>query len=67
MDNEKHRGDLTLLKAGQVAQLLGLSTRKIWSMASQGDLPRVKFGSATRFRVADVDALIQQGREAATA
>jgi len=52
-----------LLKVSEVADRLGLSQRKIWSLASEGALPKVRIGAAVRFDPRDVDALIEQSRE----
>lgn len=48
-----------LLRQDEVAEILGVSTRTVRSLAAAGDLPRVVLGRrATRYRRDDVDALI---------
>lgn len=72
--NAQRRNDLTtpapptasgapdrLLRIGEVQTLTSLSARKIFSLASTGQLPRVKLGRATRFRLSDVQQLIRRG------
>lgn len=41
------------------ASYLSISTRLLDGLAAQGKLPRVKIGSKTLFRVADLDAFIE--------
>ncbi len=53
--------DDRLLKACEAAELLGLSVRMIHRLVSTGDLPKVKLGKAARFRLSDVQALMQSG------
>lgn len=50
-----------LLKATEAADLLGVSVRMVHRLVSTGDLPKVKLGKAARFRLSDVEALMQKG------
>jgi excisionase family DNA binding protein len=53
-------GPAPLLAVGEVAAILGLSRATVWRMADAGELARVRIGSrAVRFRVSDVEALIE--------
>lgn len=45
-----------MLSAKEVAALLGLSSRKVYAMASSGQLPSYRFGDAVRFDPVDVEA-----------
>ena len=45
-----------MLPAKEVAALLCLSPRKIYQLASSGELPCYRFGGALRFDPADVEA-----------
>lgn len=47
-----------LLTTRQVSRLLQVSERTVRAMADDGRLERVRVGGATRFRRADVDALV---------
>lgn len=40
------------------AEYLSLSTRKIDDLASAGEIPRIKIGTKTLFRIADLDAYV---------
>lgn len=43
--------------------MLVLTPRTVRNLAARGDLPRVKIGRSTRYRVQDVEALIARGLE----
>lgn len=50
-----------LLTAPEVAEMLRTTRRTVDRMATRGDLPRVRFTSGmVRFRLADVEALIER-------
>ena len=52
-----------LLTAAEVAELLGTTTRYVWSLGRRGILPRVVLpGGLVRFEEAAVQALIESGR-----
>ncbi len=59
----KHR-DITCPAAGgcldrrKSANYLSISTRKLDELASCGEIPRMKLGSKTVFRVSDLDAFV---------
>jgi excisionase family DNA binding protein len=42
----------------QVAELLGVTTRTVRTWTSRGLLPHVRVGGVKRYRVADIDALL---------
>jgi excisionase family DNA binding protein len=50
-----------LLSTAQVAEMLGVSNRSVYRMASLGKLKPVKLGWTTRYRPADVERLMDQG------
>ena len=50
-----------LLNSQQAAEILGCSTRMIYRLVASGDLSKVKIGKAARFRLSDIEALIQKG------
>ena len=50
-----------LLRAREVAMMLAISTRLVWRFRSEGKLPAVQMGGATRFRLSDVTRLVQSG------
>ena len=48
-----------LLRAGEVADLLGLSLRSVWKLTADGQLPcPLKIGGATRWRASDIRQLM---------
>lgn len=50
-----------LVTAKQVSQILGISTRTVWNLVSEGDLATVKVTpTATRFWLSDVQAYAQR-------
>jgi len=50
-----------LINAKQVAEILGVSTRTIWTLVASGDLATVKVTpTATRFWLSDVSAYAQR-------
>ena len=49
-----------LLRVEDVAAALSVSVRKVWQMASAGDLPQpIHLGRTTRWRRADLEAWIE--------
>lgn len=51
--------DDELVRVGDAAEMLGVSTRTAWRMIEAGELPTVKLGPrATRVRVSDVKGLV---------
>lgn len=54
-DSEETR----LLRVAEVALRLGYSRRYVYSMATSGELPSIKFQRGVRFDPKDVDAYIQ--------
>jgi excisionase family DNA binding protein len=52
-----------LLRAGEVAALLGVSSWRVLRLADEGVLKPVRFGARgwSRFRVEDVERLIREG------
>ena len=57
-------GNERLLKDVDVAAMLGVSRRRVWSMVSTGSLPeaiKVGGGRSTRWRLSEVHAWIEAG------
>ena len=48
------------------AKLIGISDRKLWEMADQGEVPSVKLGGRLVFRVATLDAWLQERERASS-
>jgi len=53
-----------LLTYKQVADLLGVSDRTVWTLAKEGILKAVRFRHSVRFDLRDVETFIQQGKDA---
>ncbi len=47
-----------LLSRREAAAFLGISPRKLDSLAADGDLPRIKIGSCVRFERNDLNAFV---------
>jgi excisionase family DNA binding protein len=47
-----------ILTVGEVAQLLKVAEKTVYSMAQKGDLPAFKVGGQWRFRRTDLDSWI---------
>lgn len=59
---QKSLEDRSLLTAQEVATLLSVSLRTVWSLRSAGKLKGRKVGpKATRFKREDVERLIERG------
>lgn len=50
-----------LLKAREAAEILGVSTRMIWTLRSEGKLEAVEIGAARRFRLSDIRRIVAEG------
>ena len=61
-DGPNHGSQPILLSAGQLAQLLGISTRTLWRRDGAGDLPRpVMVGPTKRWRRGEIEAWVAGG------
>ncbi len=59
--------DLRLLSVKEVAEILGVSSRTVWSLLSCGYLRRVKVGRMTRIRRSEVrEFVLSDGAEIET-
>jgi excisionase family DNA binding protein len=47
-----------LLNCSQVADILGISVRKVRRMKSQREIPHVKVGRSVRFRPQDIESYV---------
>ena len=61
MEDDKHRRNDRLLTAKEAAKILGLSVGMIYRLIATDRLQRVKIGKATRFRLSDIEELMQRG------
>lgn len=52
-----------LLRSKEAAELLAISTRKLWELTNRGEIPRVKIGKAVRYDLVDLVAWIAQQKE----
>jgi excisionase family DNA binding protein len=58
----ERRSDVLLITAGDVAQLLKISTRTVWRMCSAGAVPQpVRFGGTVRWRLEEFKQWIAEG------
>lgn len=53
-----------LWKVDDVAGYLGVTPRTVYRLINQDDLPMIKIKGSTRFRKAEIDLWIEQGRAA---
>lgn len=53
-----------LLRAARVAELLSVSERYVYQMASEGRIPCVKVGRSVRFRPSEIDAWLDSRAKA---
>jgi len=51
-----------LMEPWDVADVLNVSRKTVYKLATSGVLPSVKFGGALRFDPADVDAFIEANK-----
>lgn len=49
-----------LVTARQAARMLAISERKLWSLTTRGDLPRIKLGRSVRYAVSDLLSFIER-------
>ena len=49
-----------LLRVGEVAERLGVSTRTVWSLRSAGEIPApIRFGNNTRWKRSEIETYIR--------
>jgi len=60
-DTPPHAGRISLLSVKAAAQMLSCSEATVRKWAYRRQLPAVKVGRLTRFRLTDVEALIARG------
>ena len=58
-------GPAPLLTYRQVAKLLAVSERTIFTLAKRGDLPGVKIGGQVRFDPRDLESFIERQKQSA--
>lgn len=54
---------LQLLTAHQVASMLAIGRSTVYKLTVTGKLPAVKLGSSVRYRLSDVEKLIEESRQ----
>lgn len=54
-----------LLRVNEVAQLLSIGRRTVYTLVAAGELPAVRVGERLRFRPREIDAYLERNREAA--
>jgi excisionase family DNA binding protein len=63
----EEKSDKMLVNAREVAAMLGLSERTVWSLVNRGELPYVRFGRRVLFPVDVVrdyvNGLVQYGKK----
>lgn len=52
---------MSLLDAAEVSKILGVPTKSVYQIVSDGHLPSVRIGRRIRFRPTDVQAFIAKG------
>jgi len=55
-----------LYTISQVAELLGLSEKQIFSLKARGKLPFIKIGRSTRFEASDIRKFIDDRKQVVT-
>lgn len=51
-----------LLTNREVSEILGVSTRTLWTLVDTGELPAVRIGRLVRFHPADLNRFIERSR-----
>ena len=64
MTNRANPVEPLLVNEHQVARLLSLSPRSVWSLSKNGDLPVVWIGKAKRYHIRDIEAFIEARKHA---
>lgn len=54
-----------LLCAGEVAERLQISPRKLWSLTNAGHIPHVRIGKSVRYDARDLDAWLEAKKQGA--
>lgn len=54
-----------LLTVKEVAGLIGVSERTVWKLTHEGRLQSIRIGRAVRYRLADVNQMIETNRRVA--
>ena len=55
-----------LYTISQVAELLGISEKQIFSLKARGKLPFIKIGRSTRFEASDIRKFIDERKQVVT-
>ena len=56
---------MSLLRVNEVAALLSIGRRTVYTLVNNGELPAVRVGARLRFRPEDVDAYLEARKVAA--
>ena len=62
LGTEKASKPQGLLSVGQVQEMLQISRISLWAWAKSGKLRTVKLGSRVRYRLEDIQSMIEAGR-----
>ena len=57
--------DLQLVDRRTAAKILGISTRKLWSLTASGEIPCVKIGRAVRYDLRDLSEYVNKQKQKA--
>jgi excisionase family DNA binding protein len=52
-----------LITADQLAEILGVSRRRVWDLATAKKIPAIKLGASWRFRLSSVMETLEKGSE----
>ena len=52
---QQHKQPQLLVDTNEAARLLSLSSRTVWQLQADGELPSLRVGRALRFRICDLE------------
>ncbi len=62
--NSQVQGETELLRARDLAAVLNMGESSVWRHVKNGDIPKpIKIGGSTRWRRADIEAIISPATE----
>ena len=62
-EQEKGIEEPRLLRAGEAAEALSISKRKLWELTSCGEIPVVRIGRGVRYDIRDLRAAIDRWKQ----
>ena len=63
MGKAGEEGPRLLLTPSDAARALAISSRKLWALTKEGEMPCVRIGRAVRYDVADLQKWVDAGKE----